>query len=86
MSLSKKQLSVVEAIKGKAQGLRMMKKKGPQTELLITKTINEINGLIETHELSEHTELLDTVVNALVALKQFGSASAFKRNHSKRKL
>ena len=83
MPLSKKQLSVAEAIKGKAQGLRMMKQTGSQSDLLITKTINEINGLIKTNELSEHTELLDIVVNALVKQKKFGFASTFKRTHSK---
>lgn len=83
MHFSKKQLSVAEAIKGKAQGLMMMKHKGPQSDLLITKTINEINGLIKTNELSEHTELLDVVVNALVRHKKFGLVSTFKRTHSK---
>ena len=83
MPLSKKQLSVAEAIKGKAQGLRMMKQTGSQADLLITKTIHEINGLIKTNELSEEKELLDTVVNALVRLKKFGLASTFQRSHSK---
>jgi hypothetical protein len=85
MALSKKQRSVAEAIKGKAQGLRMMKLKGLQTDPFITKIINEINGLIDTHELSEEKELLDTVVNALVRLKKFGLASTFKRRHSKKR-
>ncbi len=85
MPLSKQQKSVAEAIKGKAQGLMVMKKQGPQADLTITKIINEINGLIEAHELSKEKELLDIVVAALVRLKKFGLASTFSRKHAKKR-
>ncbi len=81
MALSKKQKSVAEAVKGKAQALMMMRKPGPQTDMSITKLIHEINGLIDTHQLSKEKELLDTVVTALVRLKKFGLASTFTRKH-----
>ena len=61
----------------------MMKKQGPQTDLAVTKIIHEINGLIETHELSKEKELMDIVVAALVRLKKFGLASSFTRKHNK---
>jgi hypothetical protein len=85
MALSKKQQTVAEAIKGKAQGLMMMKKQGPQADLLITKIINEINGLIDTNELSKEKELLDVVANALIRLKKFGLASSFTRKHNQKR-
>ncbi len=85
MALSKKQQTVAEAIKGKAQGLMMMKKQGPQADLLITKIINEINGLIDTNELSKEKELLDVVSNALIRLKKFGLASSFTRKHNQKR-
>ncbi len=83
MGLSKKQLSVAEAIKGKVQGLLLLKKNDVRTDLMIKKTMNEINGLIQTHELSDSKDLLDMVTNALIRLKQFGLASSFTKKHQR---
>ncbi len=82
-ALTKKQLSVMESIKGKVQGLLILKKKDTKSDLFIKKTISEINGLIDTNELSGEKDLLDSVVNALIRLKQFGLASAFTRKYKK---
>ena len=81
MALSHKQLSVTESIKGKVQGLLLLKKKDAKAEYLINKTINEINGLIDTHELSGEKDLLDAVINALIRLKRFGLATSFTRRY-----
>jgi hypothetical protein len=84
MALTKRQLSVAEAIKGKTLGLMLLKKQDAKTDLLVRKTLNEISGLIETYELEGEKDLMDAVVNALIRLKIFGAASSFKRKHKKR--
>jgi hypothetical protein len=73
----------MESIKGKVQGLLILKKKNSRSDLLIKKTISEINGLIDTHELSGEKDLLDNVTNVLIRLKQFGLASTFTRKYKK---
>ncbi len=42
---------MAEAIKGKVQGLMMLKKQDKKTDLIIKKTINKISGLFDTHDL-----------------------------------
>jgi len=81
MGLSKKQMVIAEAIKGKVQNLMSLKKQDTQTDLLIKKTVNEINGLISTYELSEADDILDRVHKALIKSKKYGLASAFLSKH-----
>lgn len=84
MALSKRQTSVAEAIKGKAQGLMMLRKQDAKSDLLIKKTVHEISGLLDTNDLWQEKELVDIITNALVRLKKFGMASAFSQKQKKR--
>ncbi len=84
MALSKRQTSVAEAIKGKAQRLMMLRKQDAKSDLLIKKTVNEISGLLDTNDLWQEKELVDIITNALVRLKKFAMASAFSQKQKKR--
>ncbi len=84
MALSKRQTSVAEAIKGKVQGLMMLRKQDAKTDLLIKKTVNEISGLFDTNDLWQEKDLVDIITNALVRLKKFSMASAFSQKQKKR--
>ncbi len=82
MALSNTQLSIVEAIRGKIRNLRQMKKKDACANLLIVQTVNKINGLITTYDLSEAIYLLEEVHITLIKLKKYGLANSFLRKHT----
>lgn len=75
---------MAEAIKGKVQGMMMLRKQDAKTDLIIKKTFNEISGLFDTHDLWQDEELVDIVTNALMRLKKAGMASAFSQKRKKR--
>lgn len=83
MALSKGQLAIVRAIKGKLQSLLLLKKKDAYTtDKTVDHTMHKINSLIVTNDLSGEEDLLYEIYDTLVKIKKPRLAWKFAKKHN----
>jgi hypothetical protein len=87
LALSKSKLAIVTAIRGKLRNLLLLGKKKPRTaDKIIEHTINKIDSLIVTHDLSDEEDLLQEIHDTLIHLKKNKGAFKFAKKHNLKRI